>query len=98
MDCYKELINQICVENEYLLTFQVQPETKHLVKCLIALRDGKTTDLKDLSNALEAELELLDKQKNALDPSEPHYESHLDYLDEIREGIASSYARVLNYT
>ncbi len=68
-----------------------------MVKCLIALRDGKTKTLDDLINALQDELKLVDRQKNNLNPCDINYSCHQDYLDEIKYGLQSSYDEVINW-
>lgn len=97
MSTIKNLIDEICEENDYLLTFQVHDLTKNLVRCLIDLRDEKTTSVKDLLSSLEALKKLLKEQTNELKSTDPHYESNLSYLNEIEAGICCSFDRVLAF-
>ena len=101
MDNKKRLIDDICNDNNYLLSFQATTEAQNLAKVLIVLRDNKINDINDANNindvnnvksAIEALIVLLNSQILNLGDEE-HSEVHLDYLNEILNGLLKSQNR-----
>lgn len=91
MENKKQLIDDICNDNDYLLTFQATKEAQNLAKALIVLRDNKITDMNDIDNvkkAIDALIVILNNQILGAEGDEP-----LDYLSEILDGLVKSNKR-----
>lgn len=50
---YTKLIDEICSDNDYILTFQATEQVRNLVSALINLRDGKTNNLFEITQELD---------------------------------------------
>lgn len=88
MENKKQLIDDICNENDYLLTFQATKEAQNLAKALIVLRDNKITDMNDIDNvkkAIDALIVILNNEILGAEGDEL-----LDYLSEILDGLVKS--------
>lgn len=92
MENKKELIDNICNDNDYLLTFQATKEAQNLANALIVLRDNKITDMNDINNvknAIDALIVILNNQILGAEGDEL-----LDYLSEILDGLVKSKNRL----
>ena len=88
MENKKQLIDDICNDNDYLLTFQATKEAQNLADALIVLRDNKITDMNDIDNvkkAIDALIVILNNQILGAEGDEL-----LDYLSEILDGLVKS--------
>jgi hypothetical protein len=93
MSKYKNLIDEICQDNDYVLTFQVIQEAQNLAKSLIAIRDGKVDTLDDLLNIINVFIERLHKDiSECIDD-----EIHKDYLEGILYFLQQSQKRVIEF-
>ena len=87
-----KLIDQICNDNDYLLTFQATEESRKLLSDLIELINGKTTDFTNVLASLSSLITLLKKQIN-----EQSDELDISYLEDILYGVNNSYNRIEQY-
>jgi len=80
------LIDDICGDNDYLLTFQATKEARNFAKELINLRDGKSNDLSNLKYAIS---QIID----AINVNISNHECDEDYLNEILNCVSKSLQR-----
>jgi len=102
METKKQLIDDICKDNDYLLTFQTTKEAQKFAVALITLRDNKIDDINDannindinnVKNAIDTLITLLNNQISDLyikEHCEEYYEDHVDYLQEILDSLLKS--------
>jgi hypothetical protein len=93
MSKYKNLIDEICQDNEYVLTFQATQESKNLAKSLIAIRDGKVDTLDDLLDKINVFITRLQKDITECGDDE----IHKDYLEEILYFLQQSQKRIIEF-
>jgi len=84
----RNLIDDICGDNDYLLTFQATDEARNFAKELINLRDNKTTDLSNLKYVI---CQLIDTINIHILNTDD--ECNKDYLNEILDGVLKSQQR-----
>jgi hypothetical protein len=89
------LIDAICSDNDYVLTFQATEEVRELVSILIDIRDDTISDTKNpklllLLNQLHKIVQIIteEMQMNKHDA---------DYLRDVRYGFEKSLSRVALY-
>lgn len=93
MGKFTKLIDEICNDNDYLFEFQVQKETKILVRELIKLRDGLVDNTGGVLQALNSRIEILNSNIKKLSESNEN-ECRIDYLGEILSGLEESKKRL----
>lgn len=89
MNKFTKLVDEICNDNDYLFTFQVQEETRILVKELIKLRDSKVDTIEEVSKALNSHIEILNKEI-----SDAKDEVQISYFQDILFGLEESRKRL----
>ena len=98
MSKFKTLIDEICNDNDYLFDFQVQPETKELVRKIIKLRDGLSDCTNEVEIALDLHITILNeniKKQLEIDPEDENY--RVSYLNEILSGLLISKERIVKF-
>jgi hypothetical protein len=90
MSKYIKLIDEICNDNDYVLTFQATQEARNLAKSLIALRDNKVDTLDDLLQTINI---FIDKLYKDIDEEI----DDKDYLEEILSFLQQSQKRVIEF-
>lgn len=91
MSEFNLLMNNICNDNDYLLSFQTTDESRNLAKALIDIRDNES--LVNVSTALNNMIELLNK--NIVDCADPIKK---DYFEEILKGLIISQKRIMEFS
>lgn len=90
---FTKLIDEICNDNDYLFAFQVQEETKILVRELIKLRDGELDNIEGVLQALNSHIQILNIHiKHAKETSE--YNWNVSYLEDVLYGLEESKKRL----
>jgi len=92
----KELLDQICNDNDYLLTFQVTQASKNLAKALIDVRDGITNNFEKTLECLKLLDDEITNSVNALNTNDKDYAISLSYLEDVRYGVTTSINRLNN--
>ena len=93
---FKKLIDEICNDNDYILTFQTTQEVRNLVHELIELRDDKIDNINNVYNAVIIMIERLndDIKRELLNDNKSERVSRIDYFEEILYGLTTSQKRL----
>jgi len=84
------LIDAICNDNDYILSFQATKEAQNLAKSLIAVRDGAVDNFDNVKKAINDLIIILNDQI-----TKENDELSKDYLNDILAGVLKSQNRLL---